>query len=150
MKILIEDAVYFYGNHELVNALEKQYKDRKNIKDWRKLELIGLSNNDEYVRYLKNIDIDISQNRFRVSTEFQLLHIALAKRGLGLTPLTETAAKHEPQLKKLFGKEKPLMHIPLWLVSHRELRTNPRVKRVFDILAQYLQKPQPNPTLFKR
>jgi DNA-binding transcriptional LysR family regulator len=32
----------------------------------------------------------------------------------------------------------PIPGIPMWLVAHREVRTNARVKAVFDWLAQAL------------
>jgi hypothetical protein len=36
------------------------------------------------------------------------------------------------------GKTMPVIPVPVWLVSHRELHTSRRIRIVFDLLAEEL------------
>ena len=45
---------------------------------------------------------------------------------------------NDPQLILTFEHLGPAMRLPIWLVCHQELRTNPRIRRVFDYIATEL------------
>jgi DNA-binding transcriptional LysR family regulator len=57
--------------------------------------------------------------------------------GLGVGFVSDYLAATNPQVKHLLP-DLPIPGIPMWLVAHREVRTNARVKAVFDWLAQAL------------
>ena len=43
------------------------------------------------------------------------------------------------ELKRAFKQAEPVMKLPVFLVSHQELRTNLRVRRVYDFIAKELR-----------
>lgn len=42
----------------------------------------------------------------------------------------------DQNLARAFEHKGPLMRLPAWLVCHQELRTNLKVRRVFDFIAE--------------
>ena len=59
----------------------------------------------------------------------------LAKAGLGIALLPEMLATLEPSVERVLPQLPPL-HFPVWLTTHRELHTSPRIRVVFDALAE--------------
>ena len=53
--------------------------------------------------------------------------------------MMEQVGDAEPAVVRVF-QDLPSIPIPIWLVSHRELRTNPRIRLVFDRLAAGLER----------
>jgi DNA-binding transcriptional LysR family regulator len=50
----------------------------------------------------------------------------------------ESMGDKDPNLVRAFEHMGPVIQLPVWLVCHQELRTNLRVRRVFDFLADEL------------
>jgi len=66
-----------------------------------------------------------------------LVHWQLVKQGLGIGVMTTDVGDKEQQVVAVQPKE-PRIQGELWLVTHRELRTNLRIRKVFDFLAERL------------
>ena len=119
-----------------------QYAERfpgvRHLKDLRHADFIGYDVSDSVKDNLRNLGGKPDTYRFPVITQFQLLHIELAKLDQGLIFLPTDIGSQLPELTSLFPKDEPVMEIPVWLVCHRELRTNPAVNLVFDALADAL------------
>jgi hypothetical protein len=45
----------------------------------------------------------------------------------------------QPNLSRVCEETGPAIQLPVWLVCHQELRTNLRIRRVFDFIANELQ-----------
>jgi len=71
-------------------------------------------------------------------TSFQLLQLALCKKGLGLIFLPADIGRENPDLMPAFEHLGPIFNLPIWLVCHQELRTNLRIRRVYDFIAEEL------------
>lgn len=56
---------------------------------------------------------------------------------MGIGAMMDKIARHTPGLVRVFD-EVPPMRLPIWLVTHRELRTSRRIRVVFEALAQGL------------
>jgi DNA-binding transcriptional LysR family regulator len=68
--------------------------------------------------------------------------VAMVREGLGLAVLTEDVAADaglEPVLTDQFR-----IDIPTWLVTHRELNTNRRIRLVYDAIAEQLRAAKKN------
>ena len=53
--------------------------------------------------------------------------------------LPETICEREPGIEKVLPDFSAL-EFPIWLVTHRELQTSPKIRLVFDELARGLRK----------
>ena len=51
--------------------------------------------------------------------------------------LPEVLGDAEPSVEKVLS-DVPSLKFPVWLVTHKELQTSPKIKTVFDFLANRL------------
>ena len=56
---------------------------------------------------------------------------------MGIGAMMESIARHTPGVVRVLD-DLPPVHFPIWLVSHRELRTSRRIRVVFEALAEGL------------
>ena len=61
----------------------------------------------------------------------------LVKRGLGLAVMFEDLAEITPEVEAVLQNEISA-EVPVWLVTHAELKTNARIRAIFDILSEEL------------
>ena len=59
------------------------------------------------------------------------------KRGLGLAVMFEDLASITPGVEAVLQHEVSA-EVPVWLVTHGELKTNARMRAIFDILSDEL------------
>lgn len=75
---------------------------------------------------------------FRIVSESGPVIWELVRRGLGVGIMLREIAERTPGIIRLLP-DLPGTPVPVWLVSHRELRTSRRVRVVFEILAEELR-----------
>ncbi|CDT33724.1 Transcription regulator LysR family [Vibrio coralliirubri] len=129
------EKVYLYGTREYLQPFD----DVKTTADMQDMQIIGFGNNGLIIKQFSEYGWELSENNFKISTEFQPTQLELCKHHLGLIYLPEDIANQEPQLMRALEDLSPELHIPMWLVCHQELRTNLRTRRVFDFLASELR-----------
>lgn len=81
--------------------------------------------------------LNLTERNFPLTTENYLVMWELVKHGLGIGIMDGNLGDAEPRVRRVLPKLEPLM-FPIWLVSHRELKTSRRVRVVFDLLAEEL------------
>ena len=86
---------------------------------------------------LNQSGFQLNDKNFPIRSESVVTQLELVKRGSGIALLPDQIARNEPSLKILLPNIQPYRG-PLWLVVHRELRTNRRVRMVYDFLFQAL------------
>lgn len=99
---------------------------------------IGFSPTSDYANILnEKLAIDLANITFPIITLNHLVHWQLVKQGLGVGVMTIDIGDNEREVIPV-QPEKPTLKGELWLVTHSELRTNLRIRKVFDFLAQEL------------
>ena len=83
--------------------------------------------------------IPLTPANFSVTTSNGAALLTLAQKGLGITLLPVTTASAIFGLTPLFP-DIITAKVPTWLVTHREIHTSPRIRIVFDALAQFLRR----------
>lgn len=73
-----------------------------------------------------------------IRTEDHLVQWELAKRGMGLCVMMEEVGDAEPRLRRALPDAPAVVTLPIWVVSHRELKTSRRIRVVFDALVAAL------------
>src|SRR5579862_9911786 len=63
----------------------------------------------------------------------------LCKLGVGICIVMDEVGDAEPRVRRVLPKLPPIP-VPVWLTTHREIRTSRRIRVVFDILAQELSR----------
>ena len=66
-----------------------------------------------------------------------MAHWALVQQGLGIGAMMEEIARDTPGVVRVLDDVPPIL-FPVWLVTHRELRTSRRIRVVFEALAEGL------------
>ncbi|MEO0425608.1 MAG: LysR family transcriptional regulator [Pseudomonadota bacterium] len=107
--------------------------------DFSHAHFIGFDRSERFVEALNERGFRLSQRNFPVVTENHIVHWEMVKRGVGVGVMPSTIGDRDPDVVAVVPDMDPLP-VPLWLVAHQELRTNARVRRVYDFLADALVK----------
>ena len=104
-----------------------------NARDLVGHDLIGFEDVDQSLGFYRQFGLDVSADQIRLCSSYGEVLIALTRQGLGLCilpdgPLCEGLTPVLPEIVRI--------DFPVWLVTHRELQTNPRIRLVFDGLAK--------------
>ena len=119
----------------------KEYLDRVgqpgSIEDLQQLDFIGFESPNMLINYLKEMGLNLSPRNFPIVTSSYLAHWELVKQDLGIGMMPEEIGDAEPLVLQVLPDFPPIV-FPIWLTTHRELRTSRRVRIVFDLLAKEL------------
>lgn len=123
-----------YATPEYLSKLENKHS-KDGIEN---ADFIGFSLTSDYPGQLKDrLGLEIKNEQFPLLTMNHLVHWQLVKQGLGIGIMTVDVGEKESQVIAVQPKE-PTIKGELWLVTHSELRTNLRIRKVFDFLADKL------------
>jgi len=95
-----------------------------------------LSDNAAYMSALAASGIKLKEEHFVAGTDNHLVHWQLTRAGIGVGIMPLELGDAEPGVERVFADK--VFGGDVWLVSHRELRMNLRVRAVFDFLAAEL------------
>ncbi|WP_323370566.1 LysR family transcriptional regulator [Sulfitobacter sp. F26204] len=87
--------------------------------------------------YMADLGIPVEPENFRIVSENGVVAWEMCKAGLGISPMDSEVAAKTPQVERILP-EHLQVNYPVWLVTHREIHTSPRIRLVFDLLAQGL------------
>ncbi len=110
--------------------------------DLEHADFIGLENMAEFLTQLQAIGYPVTESNVPIIASNHPLHCEYARQGLGMGFMPCCYGDRDPKLARVLPRD-DLLEFPVWLAAHRELRTSPRVRLVWDLLAEML------PTLLK-
>lgn len=99
--------------------------------------LIGFHDAERFAAHLRGTGLAVEGDDFRIVSESAVVVWEMVRRGLGVGLMLSEIAARTPGMVNLFPDHPPV-EVPVWLVTHRELRTNRRIRVVYDILADTL------------
>ncbi len=83
---------------------------------------------------LNSQGFNLTQQNFPVITNSHIVQWELVKQGVAITATVEEIGDNEPLVKRIAVPGLAPIEMDLWIVTHGELRTNRRIRRVFDFL----------------
>lgn len=101
---------------------------------------IGSDRSGRYLGYLRQHGLALQASNFSCYAENTMANWALVRQGLGIGAMMDDIAGTMPDVLRVLDDVAPVM-FPIWLVTHRELRTARRIRLVFDLLAEALAAP---------
>ena len=124
----------------------RDYLDRHgrptNVEELAAMDFVGFENPPRMVAHLNAMGIPVTERNFRIGSANGVVSWQLVRKGFGVGVMTRDAALLSPEVECLLPELDPI-RVPVWLVTHRELRTSRRIRIVFDILAEALSGPRP-------
>jgi DNA-binding transcriptional LysR family regulator len=97
-------------------------------------ELIGGDTNEEILRGFNSMGLPVQRESFKFRSDDLNATWAAVRAGLGIGFVSEYQIRAEPSIVTVL----PILKIPplpVWLTVHREIRTNKRIRAVYDFLA---------------
>ena len=101
--------------------------------DW-----VGYDRSDQMLRGFRAAGFAVGPELFGVRCDNQIVAWQVVLAGLGIGVTTQRVAALSPQVVRVLPKL-PIPPLRLWITAHRELRGTPRLKLVFDALADALK-----------
>lgn len=100
--------------------------------DW-----LGLDRSDLYLRGFQQGGFKVERDFFAIRCDDQVALWQMTLAGMGIGIGTHYVASQSPQLQQVLT-ELDIEPMPVWITSHRELRSSARIRIVFDALAKGL------------
>ncbi len=100
-------------------------------------DLVGNDRQTDILRGFAAMGYPMEREAFAVRTDDLNAYQAAVDAGLGVGFLARYVARRNPDLVPLLPML-PIPPLPMWLAVHREIRSNPRIRRVWDFLARAL------------
>jgi DNA-binding transcriptional LysR family regulator len=88
---------------------------------------------DRFAAYLAAFGARVAPETFRVASDNSVVLWEMARAGLGVAAMLDPIATRDPGMVPV-ATDLPPIPVPIWLVTHRELRTSRRIRLVFDAL----------------
>lgn len=119
----------------------KHYLDQRGRprtpKDLKSHDLIGLDQIDGMIQGFRRHNVDVTREDFSFRTDAMFINLELVMSGWGIGLLHADVGEATIGLEPVL----PDIEIPpleFWLTAHAELKTSPRIRRVYDFLASAL------------
>ena len=110
----------------------------KTPRDILKHDFIGYDTSEILIGALSRFGLKVDRDFFAFRSDDQVAGWKMVCAGFGLGIVQRDIGDAEPLVSRIDIKNK-MRSFPIWLVAHSELKTNARVRRVFDFLADGLQ-----------
>lgn len=96
---------------------------------------IGTPDVERLLSTLNAMGVPVDARNFAICCANGSVVWEMLKAGLGIAMLPEQLCDTEPGVERVLPGL-PSLEFPVWLVTHRALKTNPRIRVVFDRLAE--------------
>ncbi len=112
----------------------RQLENPPSIAELNKANFIDTEKPGRLMALLNSQGFSLTKQNFPVISNSHNVQWELVKQGMAITATVEEIGDNEPLVERVDISDLPLITMDLWLVTHNELRTNLRIRRVFDFL----------------
>ncbi len=131
---LVRDAsASFYASDEWV----RRHGHPRRAEDAANLPFVGAEQKGPYLAYLQQHGLPVTEASFSCYAEHSTANWGLVRAGMGIGAMMDEIARQTPGVVRVLDEVAPVV-FPIWLVSHRELRTSRCIRVVFEALARGL------------
>ncbi|MBP8874530.1 MAG: LysR family transcriptional regulator, partial [Polaromonas sp.] len=99
--------------------------------------LIGYDTDDVMIRGFANYGQSLGKEAFAIRSDDLIVQWQALCAACGIGFVADYMGKSQPDLVKILPMLK-IPPLPMWLAVHREIRSNQRIRAVFDYLAKAL------------
>ena len=105
--------------------------------DLRHHQMVGYDTDDRILRIMAAMGFAARRTDFPLRCDDQCVHWELVRAGAGIGGAQVAIARTDPQVVRILP-DLPLPSLPVWLAAPESLRRNPRIRLVWDFLAEAL------------
>ncbi len=134
-RLVCEATGHFYAATTYLDRLGRP----ENKADLTRYDWVSYGDAERMIEYLTGMEVHLAPEHFRVSSEDGLVAWEMVKQGLGICPMDTSVGDSVAGLERVLPDELEV-RFPIWLVAHRELHTSPKIRLVFDLLAETLKR----------
>ena len=102
-------------------------------------DMVGYDRSELIVRGMREAGLKVSRESFKTRCDSQTTYWELVRAGCGIGFGHAMVARRDPGMLEI-DLGFPMPSLPVWLASHQGLRHTPRVRLVWEILAEGLAK----------
>lgn len=132
-KLVCESTAHFYASQSWIARNGRP----ASVGDIAPHDLIAYEEIGRFAEFMRGAGVSASADAFRLVSENSVVVWEMVKRGLGICIMSREIALRTEGMVDLFPDLEP-PRFPVWLVTHRELRTSRRIRLVYEILAEEL------------
>jgi DNA-binding transcriptional LysR family regulator len=110
----------------------------KKPEDLLALDLIGSDTDTSILQGFQSLGFPITREAFVFRSDDFIVQWRAVQAGLGVGFLADYMVRKDPDIVRLLPGHLKIPPLPMWLAVHREIRTNRRIRAVFDFLAEGL------------
>lgn len=115
-------------------AYLKRHGRPETIEDLASAVFVATGDISSYLKAIQPTGLPLTKDNFKYTSDSGFVSWEMVKQGLGMCIMTKELAAVTPGVERVLT-DFPPMPVPIWLVTHRELRTNRRIRLVFDVLS---------------
>jgi len=112
----------------------QQLGNPPSIAELNKANFIDTEKPGRLMTLLNSQGFSLTRQNFPVISNSHIVQWELVKQGMAISATVEEIGDNEPLVERVVVSNLPLITMDLWIVTHNELRTNPRIRRVFDFM----------------
>lgn len=101
-------------------------------------ELIGSDADTTILQGFAALGYPATREIFALRSDDFVVQWQAVRAGLGIGFVASYLARTDPDVLSVLAEQLKVPPLPMWLAVHREIRTNPRIRAVFDYLAEAL------------
>ena len=102
-------------------------------------DLIADDRDESVLRAMTAMGLPVTKESFMLRTDDLVAHWAAIRAGLGIGFIADYVARADNQVQAVLPMLK-IPPLPIWLTVHREIRTNLRIRAVYDFLSHAIPK----------
>lgn len=137
----LDVVVRHVGGVQIGMFASKEYVARRgtpnNFEDVMQHDFVGYNDNEQIIVGMREIGLNVDRHFFKTRCDNQVAHWQLARAGCGIGFAQVSVGKADTGMVQVLP-DVPVPTLPMWLTAPEALRTNPRIRRVFDLLADGL------------
>ncbi len=103
-------------------------------------DFVGYDRNDIIIRFMREGGLEVDREFFPLRCDDQAAYWHLVRAGGGIGGMQTTIGDADPLVERVLP-DMVLPPLPVWLAAPDALRSNARVRRVWDLLAHALAQP---------
>ena len=134
-KKITEIELWIYGAHSYLECINMPPATSNLIGH----DLIGCDRSELIIDGMRKMGCEITRDVFKFRSDDQVVCWQMVLAGFGIGFNQVMIGDADPRVQRI-APEMPIVTIPIWLAAHTGLKTNPRVRYVFDALYARIHK----------